>query len=57
MVTCTQFIVFLYYIHTKKLSCPGSGVEFDMNDIFYTFTLPTPHLRQLNLGVNVLLSN
>ena len=27
----------LYRIHTKKLSCLKSGVEFDMNDIFYEF--------------------
>ena len=30
-------IVDLYCIHTKKLSCLRSGVEFDMNDIFYEF--------------------
>ena len=28
---------FLYCIHTKKLSCLKSGVEFDMNDILYEF--------------------
>ena len=28
---------FLYCIRTKKLSCFSSGVEFDMNDIFYEF--------------------
>ena len=28
---------FLYCIHTKKLNCLRSGVEFDMNDIFYEF--------------------
>ena len=27
----------LYCIHTKKLSCLKSGVEFDMNDILYEF--------------------
>ena len=27
----------LYRIHTKKLSCLKSGVEFDMNDILYEF--------------------
>ena len=27
----------LYCIHTKKLSRLKSGVEFDMNDIFYEF--------------------
>ena len=27
----------LHCIHTKKLSCLRSGVEFDMNDIFYEF--------------------
>ena len=30
-------IVTLYCIHTKKLHCLRSGVEFDMNDIFYEF--------------------
>ena len=34
-----QFIVFLCYIHTKKLSCFGSDIEFDMNDTFYMFKL------------------
>ena len=28
---------FLYCIHTRKLSCLKSGVEFEMNDIFYEF--------------------
>ena len=28
---------FLYCIHTKKLSCLKSGVEFDMNDNLYEF--------------------
>ena len=28
---------FSYCIHTKKLSCLKSGVEFDMNDILYEF--------------------
>ena len=27
----------LHCIHTKKLSCLRSSVEFDMNDIFYEF--------------------
>ena len=27
----------LYCIHTKKLSCLKSGVEFDMNDNLYEF--------------------
>ena len=27
----------LYCIHTKKLSCLKSGVEFDMNDILHEF--------------------
>ena len=27
----------LYRIHTKKLSCLKSGVEFDMNDILCEF--------------------
>ena len=31
-----NFII-LYCIHTKKLSCLKSGVEFDMNDILYEF--------------------
>ena len=35
----------LYCIHTKKLSCPRSGVEFDMND---NFEVLIPLLRQLN---------
>ena len=26
-----------YCIHTKKLNCRKSGVEFDMNDILYEF--------------------
>ena len=29
--------VVLYCIHTKKLSCLKSGVEFDMNDILYEY--------------------
>ena len=29
--------IMLYCIHTKKLSCLKSGVEFDMNDILYEF--------------------
>ena len=31
------FVFHLYYIHSKKLNCLRSGVEFDMNDIFYEF--------------------
>ena len=27
----------LYCIHTKKLSCLKSGVEFDKNDILHEF--------------------
>ena len=27
----------LYCIHTKKLNCLKSGVEFDMNDNLYEF--------------------
>ena len=38
----------LYCIHTKKLSCLRSGVEFDMNDIFYEFKYLQPLLRPLN---------
>ena len=26
-----------FCVHTKELSCLKSGVEFDMNDIFYEF--------------------
>ena len=33
----TLFFFILYCIHTEKLSCLGSGVEFNMNDIFYEF--------------------
>ena len=40
------FSAVLYCIHTKKLSRLKSGVEFDMNDIFYEFN--TPLLRQVN---------
>ena len=46
---------FLYCIHTKKLSCLKSGVEFDMNDILYEFK-NLHHFRQLNFwcecGIN-----
>ena len=34
---CCGLTVYLYCIHTKKLSCLKSGVEFDMNDILYEF--------------------
>ena len=32
-----EFLNLWYCIHTKKLSCLKSGVEFDMNDILYEF--------------------
>ena len=35
-ILCQSFVE-LYCIHTKKLSCLKSGVEFDMNDILYEF--------------------
>ena len=35
----------LYCIHTKKLSCLKSGVEFDMNDILYELTFPEFHFE------------
>ena len=31
------YVGMLCCIHTKKLSCLKSGVEFDMNDILYEF--------------------
>ena len=37
---CIRTVYFqstLYCIHTKNLSRLKSGVEFDMNDIFYEF--------------------
>ena len=33
----SQSLLNLYYIHTKTLNYLRSGVEFDMNDIFYEF--------------------
>ena len=39
---------YLYCIHTKKLNCLRSGVEFHMNDIFHEYKYLTPLLRQLN---------
>ena len=47
----------LYCIHTKKLSCLKSGVEFDMNHILYEYKELTPFLRQLNFsGVNAVIN-
>ena len=45
----------LYCIHTKKLSCLRSGVEFDMNDIFYEFKYLHHFLDSLTFGVNAVL--
>ena len=32
-----DWLLVLYCIHTKKLSCLKSGAEFDMNAILYEF--------------------
>ena len=37
LVSVATHIADLYCIHTKKLTCLKSGVEFDMNDILYEF--------------------
>ena len=33
----------IYFIHNKKLNCLKSGVESDMNDIFYEFKYSIHH--------------
>ena len=47
----------LYCNHTKKLSCLISGVEFDMNDIFYEFKYLHHFLDSLSFGVNPVLNS
>ena len=42
-------------IHTKTLNCLRSGVEFDMNDIFYEFKRLHHFQDSLTFGVNVVL--
>ena len=44
----------LYCIQTKNLSCLKSGVEFDMNDIFYEFKYLHHFYDSLMFGVNAL---
>ena len=54
----THFNFNLYCIHTKKLSCLKSGVEFDMNDILYEFKNLHHFKDSLTFGVKaVLLKN
>ena len=45
----------LYCIHTKKLSCLKSGVEFDMNDILYEFKNLHHFEDSLTFGVKAVL--
>ena len=45
----------LYCIHTKKLSCLKSGVEFDMNDILYEFKNLHHFKDSLTFGVKAVL--
>ena len=45
----------LYCIHIKTLSCLRSGVEFDMNGIFYEFKYLHHFKDSLTFGVNAVL--
>ena len=52
-LTSRSLIIYLYCIHTKKLSCLKSGVEFDMNDILYEFKNLHHFKDSLTFGVKV----
>ena len=45
----------LHCIHTKKLNCLKSGVEFDMNDILYEFKNLHHFKDSLTFGVKAVL--